>query len=44
MVDGEVAGLASAILAGEIIPAENFFTVEFDDGAGTFDHPFQADH
>ena len=44
MVDGEVAGLASAILAGEIIPAENFFTVEFDDRAGTFDHPFQADH
>jgi len=44
MINGEIAGLAPAILTGEIIPAEDFFTVEFDDGSWTFDHPLQPDH
>ena len=44
MINGEIAGLAAAILTGEIIPAEDFFTVEFDDGSWTFDHPLQPDH
>jgi hypothetical protein len=43
MVNSQVVLLAATILTGVIIPTEDLLAGQFDDGAGAFDHPIQAD-
>lgn len=44
MIDGEIGGLTTAILAGVVVSAEDFLAVEFDNGTGALDHSFKPDH
>ncbi len=43
VIDGQFACFVSAILTGEIIPAENFRFGQFDCRTGAFDHIFEPD-
>lgn len=42
VINGQVAQLPAAILAGEIIPPENLLARKLYNRAGTLDHPVQA--
>jgi hypothetical protein len=41
MIDCELGGCFSAVLAGEIVPAKDLALIQFDPDAWSFDHPFQ---
>jgi hypothetical protein len=43
VVDGQVGGMAAAVLAGEIIPAEHFPAGQLDADSRTGNHFFQPD-
>lgn len=43
MVYGEFSGFVAAVLASEVVAAEDFLLGELDAGAGPFDNLVQAD-
>lgn len=44
MVNGEIAGLTQAILAGVVVPPEDFLASQLNDRPGPFYHSFESDH
>lgn len=44
MINCHVRHFLAAVLAGVIIPSQDFALAQFDPNARSFDHPFQADN
>lgn len=44
MVNGQIGGLATTILAGEAVSAENFFSGQLNHRSRTFNHVIEANY